>query len=232
MSHLSTGSPNRAGHWIDSTMSKKTAPDPHVIIVGGGFAGLYAARGLERKPVRITLVDRRNHHLFQPLLYQVATAALSSTDIASPLRKILRRQSNVTVLLSEVRNIDTTGKRVATEAGELGYDYLFLATGVTHNYFGHGDWARFAPGLKSLNDALQIRRRVLFAYERALEENCAGKGCFDQFRLCRRDRPKENFLVRRPTRGLLSTSITRSTTNPGGLSLERTGQRRLNILGV
>ncbi len=138
-----------------------------VVIIGGGFAGLNVARGLRRAPVDVVLIDRKNHHLFQPLLYQVATAALSSTDIASPLRKILRRQSNVTVLLSEVRNIDTTGKRVATEAGELGYDYLFLATGVTHNYFGHGDWAGFAPGLKSLNDALQIRRRVLLAYERA-----------------------------------------------------------------
>ncbi|KGM53182.1 pyridine nucleotide-disulfide oxidoreductase [Lysobacter arseniciresistens ZS79] len=141
---------------------------PHVVIVGGGFAGLWATRGLARAPVRITLVDRRNHHLFQPLLYQVATAGMSAPDIAAPLRHILRRQANVEVRLGEVTGIDTDARRVRLADGvALDYDILLLASGATHSYFGHDDWAADAPGLKTLEDALAIRRRVLLAFERA-----------------------------------------------------------------
>ena len=143
---------------------------PHVIIAGGGFAGLYAARALRRAPVRITLLDRRNHHVFQPLLYQVASAALSPGDIASPIRWILRRQANVEVLLAELQSVDVAGRRVILTDGELGYDYLILATGATHAYFGHDEWRRLAPGLKTLEDALEIRRRVLLAFEHAERE--------------------------------------------------------------
>jgi NADH:quinone reductase (non-electrogenic) len=151
-------------------MPSDTPPLPHLVIVGGGFAGLNAAHGLRRTPLRITLLDRRNHHLFQPLLYQVATAALSSPDIASPLRKILRRQRNATVLLADALRIDAAARRVELAHAALDYDFLLLATGVTHNYFGHEDWAGLAPGLKTLSDALEIRRRVLLAYERAEAE--------------------------------------------------------------
>lgn len=143
---------------------------PHVVIVGGGFGGLYAARALARNPVRITLVDRRNHHLFQPLLYQVATAALSPADIASPIRGILRRHRNVTVLLGEVTSVDTANRRLVLADGELAYDYLVLAAGAAHSYFGHDDWGRAAPGLKTLEDALEIRRRILLAFELAERE--------------------------------------------------------------
>ncbi|RPE79851.1 NAD(P)/FAD-dependent oxidoreductase [Vulcaniibacterium tengchongense] len=147
-----------------------TEPDarPHVVIVGGGFAGLWATRALADAPVRVTLVDRRNHHLFQPLLYQVATAGLSAPDIAAPLRHILRKQRNVEVRLGEVVGLDP-GARTATLAdGEaLRYDYLLLASGATHAYFGHDEWAGDAPGLKTLDDALAIRRRLLLAFERA-----------------------------------------------------------------
>ncbi|MBI2836947.1 MAG: NAD(P)/FAD-dependent oxidoreductase [Acidobacteria bacterium] len=147
---------------------------PHVVIVGGGFGGLYAARALARMPVRITLVDRRNHHLFQPLLYQVATAALSPADIASPIRGILRRQQNVTVLLGEVTSVDAANRRLALADGELTYDYLVLAAGAAHSYFGHDDWGRAAPGLKTLEDALEIRRRILLAFELAERERDPG----------------------------------------------------------
>lgn len=141
---------------------------PHVVIVGGGFAGLWATRALARDAVRITLVDRRNHHLFQPLLYQVATAGLSAPDIAAPLRHILRRQRNVEVRLGEVVSIDTGRRRLGLEGGTaLDYDMLVIATGATHAYFGHDAWAPHAPGLKSLDDALGIRRRVLMAFEHA-----------------------------------------------------------------
>jgi NADH:ubiquinone reductase (H+-translocating) len=144
---------------------------PHLVIVGGGFAGLWAARALADAPVRITLIDRCNHHLFQPLLYQVATAGLSAPDIAAPLRHILRRQANVTVLLGEAASIDKVRRRVTFSQGtELGYDMLVLATGSTHGYFGHDDWAPHAPGLKTLDDALTIRRRILTAFERAETE--------------------------------------------------------------
>ena len=147
---------------------------PHVVIVGGGFAGLWAARALADAPVRITLLDRGNHHLFQPLLYQVATAGLSAPDIAAPLRHILRRQRNVTVLMEEVSGIDPAAREVRIEGGApLHYDYVLLASGATHAYFGHDDWAPHAPGLKTLDDALRIRRRILSAFERAEAETDA-----------------------------------------------------------
>jgi NADH dehydrogenase len=138
-----------------------------VVIVGGGFGGLYAARALARRPVHITLVDRRNHHLFQPLLYQVATAGLSPADIATPLRHVLSTQRNVTVFLAEVERIDLGSRLVFLADGQLEYDALILAAGASHSYFGHDDWEAWAPGLKSLEDALEIRRRVLLAYEAA-----------------------------------------------------------------
>jgi NADH dehydrogenase len=144
---------------------------PHVVIVGGGFAGLWAARALSGAPVRITLVDRENHHLFQPLLYQVATAGLSSPDIAAPLRHILRRQANVEVRLGEVTDIDIRARRVWLGTDDsLDFHYLLLATGATHAYFGHEGWAQHAPGLKTLDDALRLRRKLLLAFERAEAE--------------------------------------------------------------
>jgi NADH dehydrogenase len=144
---------------------------PHVLILGGGFAGLYAARSLKRVPVRVTLVDRRNHHLFQPMLYQVATAALNPSDIAAPIRSVLRGQANTEVLLAEVRSIDPKARRVVfTDGVESTYDYLVVATGARHSYFGHDEWEMLAPGLKSIEDALQIRQRVLLAFERAERE--------------------------------------------------------------
>jgi NADH:ubiquinone reductase (H+-translocating) len=147
-----------------------------VIIVGGGFGGLYAARALARAPVDVTLLDRRNHHVFQPLLYQVATAALSPGDIASPIRWILRRQANVDVLLADVRRVDPSGRKVLlADGGEMTYDYLILAPGATHAYFGHDEWRAVAPGLKTLEDALDIRRRVLLAFERAERESDPAK---------------------------------------------------------
>src|SRR5688572_1618962 len=136
----------------------------HVVIIGGGFGGVAAARALARAPVRITLVDRRNHHVFQPLLYQVATAALSPSDIAAPIRNVLRKQKNAQVLLAEARAIDLAARKVVLTDGELGYDLLMVATGATHSYFGHDDWAPLAPGLKTLEDAIDIRTRVLTAY--------------------------------------------------------------------
>jgi NADH dehydrogenase len=144
--------------------------DPHIVIAGGGFGGLYAARALRHAPVRVTLLDRKNHHTFQPLLYQVATAALSPGDIASPIRWILRHQPNVEVQLAELRSVDVARRTVILTDGEMTYDYLILATGSTHAYFGHDEWRKAAPGLKSLEDALEIRRRVLIAFERAERE--------------------------------------------------------------
>ncbi len=145
---------------------------PHVVIIGGGFGGLNAARALRKAKLRVTLVDRRNHHLFQPLLYQVATAALNPGDIAAPIRSVLRKQKNAEVLLADVTSIDVARKRLVLDDGaaELAYDYLLVATGATHSYFGHDDWTRFAPGLKTLEDAIEIRRRVLWAFEQAERE--------------------------------------------------------------
>ncbi len=140
---------------------------PHVLIVGGGFGGVAATRGLRYAPCRITLIDRRNYHLFQPLLYQVATAGLSAADIATPLREILRDQPNVRVLLGEVHGVDVDARQVTVGAKRLGYDFLILATGAQHSYFGRDDWIPFAPGLKGIDDALAIRRRVLIAFEEA-----------------------------------------------------------------
>jgi len=143
---------------------------PRVVIIGGGFGGLDAARAFAGAPVRVTLLDRHNYHLFQPLLYQVATASLSPGDIASPIRWVLRKQQNVQVLLAEARAIDAAGRRVVLDRGELSYDYLLVATGAAHSYFGHPEWAPRAPGLKTLDDALEIRRRVLLAFEAAERE--------------------------------------------------------------
>ena len=145
----------------------RQATTPRVVIVGGGFGGLYAARALAPAPVQITLVDRRNYYLFQPLLYQVATAALSPGDIAQPIRWILRKHRNVRVLQAEVTGIDLAARQVTLADGTLPYDYLILATGARHSYFGHDEWAPLAPGLKSLDDALEIRRRILSAFEAA-----------------------------------------------------------------
>ena len=145
-----------------------TATQNHVVVIGGGFAGLWAVRALASAPVQVTLVDRRNHHLFQPLLYQVATAGLSAPDIAAPLRHILRGQRNVEVRLGEVVGIVADAREVNLADGTaLHYDTLLVASGATHAYFGHDDWAAHAPGLKTLDDALAIRRRVLVAFERA-----------------------------------------------------------------
>ncbi len=154
--------------WSDRRKRRGSSRSPHVVIIGGGFGGLHAARSLASAPVDVTLVDRRNHHLFQPLLYQVATAALSPGDIASPIRWILRRQRNVEVLLADVVAIDVARRVVRTrDDGEMAYDFLIVATGVTHAYFGRDEWRHSAPGLKTLEDALEIRRRVLLAFERA-----------------------------------------------------------------
>jgi len=149
----------------------KKADVPHVLILGAGFAGLYAAKALRDAPVRVTVVDRRNHHLFQPMLYQVATAALNPSDIASPIRSILRRSRNTDVVLAEVASVDVDARQVRfTDGATQTYDYLIVATGAHHSYFGHDEWEPLAPGLKSLEDALAIRRRVLLAFERAERE--------------------------------------------------------------
>ena len=140
---------------------------PKVVIIGGGFAGLEAAKALARAPVDVVLVDRQNHHCFQPLLYQVATAALSPADVAWPIRSILSRQDNVRVLMAQVSAINTAAHVVKAGTLSLPYDYLVLATGVTHSYFGHDDWAPGAPGLKNIEDARLIRGRFLLAFERA-----------------------------------------------------------------
>jgi NADH dehydrogenase len=144
--------------------------EPRVVILGAGFGGLQAASALDGAPVRLTVVDRRNHHLFQPLLYQVATAALSPAEIAYPIRSILRRQKNADVLLAEAVSIDVARREVVLRDGRLPYDYLLIAAGARHAYFGHEDWEPQAPGLKSLEDAIEIRRRILFAFERADRE--------------------------------------------------------------
>ncbi len=147
---------------------------PHVVILGCGFGGLWAAQGLRRAPVDLTVLDRTNHHLFSPLLYQVATAGLSAPAIAAPIRHILAQQRNTTVLLGEATGIDVAGRKVRLEDGaQLAYDRLIVATGATHSYFGNDAWAPYAPGLKTLEDALEIRRRVLVGFERAERESDA-----------------------------------------------------------
>jgi len=138
-----------------------------IVVIGGGFAGLTAVRKLDRADLSVTLIDRSNHHLFQPLLYQVATAGLAAPSIAAPLRHILRKQRNVTVLMGEVATIDLTARTVQVAGRDIEYDYLLVASGATHAYFGHDDWEQFAPGLKTLDDAFVIRRRILEAFERA-----------------------------------------------------------------
>jgi len=142
-------------------------PRPQVVIVGAGFGGLAVARGLARAPVDITLIDRQNHHLFQPLLYQVATAGLSPADIAWPVRHLLRRQPNARVLMGQVTAVDASRRVVMLGRGPIAWDWLVLATGATHGYFGRDEWAEHAPGLKDLDDATAIRRRLLLAFERA-----------------------------------------------------------------
>jgi NADH dehydrogenase len=140
---------------------------PKIFIVGGGFAGIAAAKALTGAPVEVTLIDRRNHHVFQPLLYQVATASLSPADISSPIRTILRGQQNCQVVLAEVIGVDAASKRLIVQGGYAEYDYLILAAGATHSYFGHEEWAPIAPGLKSIEDATEMRRRILLAFESA-----------------------------------------------------------------
>ncbi|MGO9432887.1 MAG: NAD(P)/FAD-dependent oxidoreductase [Terracidiphilus sp.] len=152
----------------EKTRESSTVPRPRVVIVGGGFAGLHAAKALAHLPVDVMLVDRRNHHTFQPLLYQVALAVLSPADIAQPIRTIFRHQRNTEVLMDEVVAIDANAREVSLGSGaRLNFDYLVLATGATHSYFGRDDWAPLAPGLKTIEDAIEIRRRVLLAFELA-----------------------------------------------------------------
>jgi len=147
----------------------KQAKRPRVVIVGGGFGGLYAARALAGAPVSVTLIDKRNYHLFRPLLYQVATGLLSADEISGPLRSILSRQNNIDVLLGQVTGVDTQKRVVRLEQHDVPYDFLILATGVQYNYFGHDEWSRIAPGLVSLSDADRIRAKVLLAFEQAEE---------------------------------------------------------------
>jgi NADH dehydrogenase len=150
-----------------SAARAKACGRPHVVIVGAGFGGLTAAKKLGRAPVNVTVIDRRNYHLFQPLLYQVATAGLSPADIATPIRGILRSQKNTTVLLDEVKGVDAKSQAVLLSGRRVPYDYLIVATGARHGYFGHDEWEPYAPGLKKLEDATGIRHRVLVAFERA-----------------------------------------------------------------
>src|SRR5579871_5140444 len=157
---------------------------PHVVIIGGGFAGINAAKALARAPVRVTVVDRKNHHTFQPLLYQVALAVLSPAEIASPIRSVVRGADNIQVLLGEVTGFDTERRIVKADDVALEYDYLVVAAGATHAYFGHPEWEEIAPGLKTIEDATEIRRRVLLAFERA-EREAITKGL----------RPTLNFIV-------------------------------------
>ncbi|HEX7918468.1 MAG TPA: NAD(P)/FAD-dependent oxidoreductase [Gemmatimonadales bacterium] len=148
-----------------------TAAPKHVVILGGGFAGLYAAKALGRSGLRVTVIDRQNHHLFQPMLYQVATAALSPGDIASPIRSILRNFPNTETILGDAVGIDTGARKVTLKDGSsVSYDYLIVATGARHSYFGKDQWERLAPGLKSIEDAEEIRRRILMAFEKAERE--------------------------------------------------------------
>jgi len=148
---------------MQNTPEKK----PHVVIVGAGFGGLEAAKKLACQDVRVTVIDRTNYHLFQPLLYQVATAALSPADIAAPVRAVLSKCKNMEVILAEVQSVDVAAKKIKTTDMEIPYDFLILATGARHSYFGHNEWEKLAPGLKSLEDAIELRRRLLMAFEYA-----------------------------------------------------------------
>src|SRR5438477_5210350 len=150
-------------------------PSPHVVVIGAGFGGLLATRTLARYPVRVTVIDRKNHHTFQPLLYQVATAGLSPGEIAAPIRSILRSHKNVEVLMAEVTGFDLERRFVHTPELEIPYDYLIVAAGARHSYFGHENWEVLAPGLKTIEDALEIRRRVLLAFELAERQVAAGE---------------------------------------------------------
>src|SRR5204862_2546153 len=152
---------------------EEMSDQPCIVILGGGFGGLYAAKTLKRAPARVTIVDRRNFHLFQPLLYQVATAALNPSDIAYPIRSVVAHQKNANVILGEATTVDLDRKIVKLVDGEVAYDYLVIATGATHSYFKHPEWARDAPGLKTIEDALEIRRRILLAFEPAERETDA-----------------------------------------------------------
>jgi NADH:ubiquinone reductase (H+-translocating) len=164
---MDTEEPNTLGSPAEP-LKQKTSARPRVVIVGGGFAGIHAAKSLAHLPVSVTLVDRRNHHIFQPLLYQVALAVLSPADIAQPIRTILRNQPNTQVLMDEVTGLDTSAQSVSLGSGaQFRWDYLVLATGATHSYFGKDEWAPLAPGLKTIEDATEIRRRVLLAFELA-----------------------------------------------------------------
>src|SRR5712671_190296 len=146
-------------------MQSPARKQPQVIIVGAGFGGLEAAKKLACKDLHLTVIDRTNYHLFQPLLYQVATAALSPADIAAPVRAVLSKCKNVEVILAEVQSVDVDVKKIKTTDSEIGYDFLILATGARHSYFGHNEWEKLAPGLKSLEDAIELRRRILLAFE-------------------------------------------------------------------
>jgi NADH:quinone reductase (non-electrogenic) len=148
-------------------MNESRDQKPNVVIVGAGFGGLEAAKKLAREDVRVTVIDRTNYHLFQPLLYQVATAALSPADIAAPVRAVLSKYKNVDVILAEVQSVDVDAKKLKTTDMEIGYDFLILSTGARHSYFGHNEWEKLAPGLKSLEDAIELRRRLLMAFEYA-----------------------------------------------------------------
>src|SRR5262245_6091316 len=148
-------------------MSAAPGAAHRVVVVGGGFGGLSAVRALARAPVQVTLLDRRNFHLFQPLLYQVATGGLSPANIAAPLRAVLKRQRNARVLLAEAKDFDVAGRSVLLADGRVEYDTLIVATGARHSYFGHDEWERLAPGLKAVEDATEIRRRILLAFEMA-----------------------------------------------------------------
>lgn len=160
---------------VMATGRQQAALKPRVVIVGAGFGGLQAARALRRAPVDVTVIDRRNHHLFQPLLYQVATAGLSPADISAPIRGILGKQANTRVILDEVTGVDLENQRVIMQGASIPYDYLIIATGAHHSYFGHNEWEPFAPGLKTIPDATSIRRKILLAFEAAELENDPGK---------------------------------------------------------
>src|SRR5947208_659781 len=165
------------GHQLESykvqPMDRK--PSPHVVVIGAGFGGLLATRALARYPVRVTLIDRKNFHTFQPLLYQVATAGLSPGEIASPIRWILRHDKNIEVLLGDVTGFDLERRLVLLAEGQVPYDYLIIAAGASHAYFGHDEWESLAPGLKTVEDALEIRRRVFLAFELAERAVASGE---------------------------------------------------------